>query len=83
MSRYLGHRFLLAAFLHVTVSGCSGTSQQMWEVTAENKGDALCSISITLDGSNAVNTKASVSDLTKGRAHTLIAGGATVRNPYL
>lgn len=78
MSRCLAFLIIAGAGL-LTVSGCSGTGQQMWEVTAENKGDVPCSIAITLDGNNTVNSKASVSDLTKGRAHSLIGGaGKTV-----
>jgi hypothetical protein len=70
---------LAAGALLVTVSGCGGTGHEMWEVTAENKADVPCSIFISLDDVNTDNSTASVSNLTKGNAHSLIVGdGKTV-----
>jgi hypothetical protein len=59
-----------AIILLTALSGC-GSGERKWELTAENMGDAPCTVAIRYgeDGSRS----ARVDDLKKGKAHVLLA----------
>jgi hypothetical protein len=59
------------AILTVPIPACSG--QREWEITAENKADAACSIVVThtIGGGNG---NAKVDDLGKGKTIVLVGG---------
>jgi hypothetical protein len=61
---------VVAAGLLVAQSGCRSGSQE-WEITAENQSAVPCSIAITYGEDGRRNAR--VDELTKGKAHVLVA----------